>query len=182
MMRRAVFVALALCSACTVRRTTVVVPFQATPPLERAAVTAVNDTGRALPMPQAGIIEQAVRVLSREPQSEETISDAFARAAAARLVDRHVSVVPRDTAAATQLQVHLTGWDVRDGTSAGGVVFVSADYRLLDAQGTVLWEVKQDRLPVPLAAPNLSRHEVGRIADASVDAAFASLLPSVRGR
>jgi hypothetical protein len=176
MMRRVAFVALAVCSACVVRRTTIVVPFQATLPPERAAVTAVNDTGRELPMPQAGIIEQAVRVVSRQPQSDGTISGAFARAATARLVGRHVSVVPSDTAAAAQLQVHLTGWDVRDGASAGGVVFVSADYRLLDAQGTVLWEVKQDRLPVRLAGPNLSRHEVGRIADASVDAAFASLL------
>jgi hypothetical protein len=140
----------------------------------------MNDTGHELPMPQAGIIEQAVRFVLRQPKSDDTISDAFARAAAARLVDRQVSVVPPDTAGAAQLQVHLTGWDVRDGTSAGGVVFVSADYRLLDAQGTVLWEVKQDRLPLPLAAPNLNRYEVGRIAGASVDAAFASLLHGQR--
>jgi hypothetical protein len=136
----------------------------------------MNDTGHELPMPQPGLLQQAVRVVSRQPRSDDTISDAFARAAAARLVDRQVSVVPPDTARAAQLEVHLTAWDVRDGTSAGGVVFVSADYRLLDApQGTLLWEVKQDRLPVPLAAPNLGRYEVGRIAGASVDAAFASL-------
>jgi hypothetical protein len=179
-MRRVVFVALAVCSACAARHTTIVVPFHTTPPLERASVTAVNDTRRELPMPQSGLLEQLVRRVSGQPKSDETISDAFARAAAARLVDRHVSVVPADTGAAAQLQVHLTGWDVCDGTSAGGVVFVSADYRLLDAQGTVLWEVKQDRLPVPLAAPNLGRYEVGRIAEVSVDAAFASLLHNER--
>lgn len=173
-MRRTVLVVLAVCSACAAPRLTVVVPFQAAMPIDRVTVAVLNETGRELPMPQAGVIEQVVRVFTGEPGSEPTIADAFARAAATQLEDRHVRVLPSSATAVAHLRVSLIGWEVRDGTSAGGIVSVTADYRLLDAERTVVWEVKQDRLPVRLAGPNLSRYEVGRIATKCVAAAFAS--------
>jgi hypothetical protein len=175
-MRRRALIFLALCSACAAgSRTRVVVPYRPAEPVDRVAVEAANATGNELPMPQPGIIEQAVRFVLGRPQTLSTIAEAFARAAADRLAAMHVHVESPRVTADQVLRITLRGWEVRDGVAAGTVVFVSADYELLDPGGNLLWEVAHDHLPIRLGGPNLSRHEVERIARNCIDSAFASL-------
>jgi hypothetical protein len=144
-------------------------------PIGPVAVEAINDTGHALPMPPAGLIEQAVRVVTQQAAPASSIVDTFAETATAHLADRQVRVVASGTQPIRRLRVSLTGWDVNDAAAAAAVVFVSVDYQLLDEHGELLWQMKQERWPVRLSGPNLSRYEVTRTAEACVDAALTSL-------
>lgn len=174
--RAELFVALILCSACAITpHTKVLVEYTRAEPIERVAVEVVNATGQELPMPQAGIIEQAVRLVTRQPEPESTVTDAFVRAATEHLTGMNLRVDTSDTTAGWRLRVTLESWDVRDNGTAGAVVVVSANYQLLDSDGAVSWEAQQDRLPVRLDGPNLSRHEVAHIARTCVDLGLASL-------
>jgi hypothetical protein len=86
-----------------------------------------------------------------------------------------VRVVPGDAAATPCLRISLIQWDVRNDGAPGAVVFVSADYELLDARGEVQWHVVQDRLPIRLSGPNISRYEVTRASHECVERALATL-------
>jgi len=165
---------LAFCSACARGgQARTLIKYQSSQPLGRVRVEAVNATGRELPLPPPGLIEQAVRVVTQQPEIRSSISDAFAHAAAERLAS--ISVIVEPDSSAPLLRISLERWDLRDGEATGAVVFVSADYELLDDNGLVLWEVKQERQPVRLSGPNLSRYEVARVARTCVDDALASL-------
>lgn len=175
---RPTIVALALCvvaGSCASGRTRVVVGYRGTEPVHALSIDAVNSTERELPMPQAGLIEQAVRLVTQQPPPTTTIPDAFATAAAERLAQLRVQIATAGSVAEQRLQINLKRWDLRDDDASGAVAFVSASYQLLDQHGTVLWAVEQDRLPVRLSGPNLSRYEVARIARTCVDAALPSL-------
>ena len=152
-----------------------IVAYRGTEQVRAVAINAVDATGRDLPMPQAGLIEQAVRLVTRQTPPTTTIPDAFATAAAERLAQLQVEIATAASAVAQQLEINLTGWDLRDNGASGAVAFVSASYQLLDQHGTALWAVEQDRLPVRLSGPNLSRYEVARIARTCVEAALSSL-------
>jgi hypothetical protein len=152
-----------------------VVAYCGTEPVRAVTINAVDATGRDLPMPQAGLIEQAVRLVTRQPPPTTTIPDAFATAAADRLEQLHVQIATAGNTAAQRLEINLTRWDLRDDGASGAVAFVSATYQLLDAHGSILWAVEQDRLPARFSGPNLSRYEVARIARTCVGAALASL-------
>jgi len=172
-------VALAVCSAamsgCAAGRTRVIVDYRGAEPVRALTVDAVNDTGRELPMPPVGLIEQAVRLVTQQAPPTSTIPDAFATAAAERLVQLQVGVATPGGAAHDRLQITLTRWDVRDEGGSGAVVLVGAGYELVDEHGAILWAVEQSGLPVRLSGPNLSRYEVARIARTCIDAALVSL-------
>lgn len=180
--RAGLFVALNLCSACAgTSHTKVLVAYTRAEPIERvAAIEAVNATGRELRMPQAGVIEQVVRLVTRQPEPQSTVTDAFAQAASEHLADMNIRVDTSDSSAGWRLRVTLASWDVRDNEMAGAVVVVSANYRLLDTGGAVSWEVQQDRLPIRVDGPNLTRHAVTQIARSCMDRALESL-PGRRG-
>lgn len=181
-MKRWALAALLLCGGCaSAQHTRVVIAYTQPEPPEAVAVEGVNASGRGLPMPSAGVIETAVRLLAPGPEPEPTIVDAFAAACRARLAEMKLRVVAAGSAAARLMRISIRGWDVRNEGAAGAVVFVTADYQLLDDQGTVLWQVEHTRLPVPLNGPNLSRPEVTRVARICTEAALASLpRPSTR--
>ena len=130
-------------------------------------------------MPEPGMIEQVVRFVLDRPQAHSTIADAFARAAADRIAETDVRIDSPRGATDHVLRIMLREWEVRDGVAAATVVFVSADYELLDPGGDVLWAVTHDHLPMRLGGPNLSRYEVERIARRCADLALASL-PAAR--
>ncbi len=152
-----------------------VVAYCGTEPVRTVTVSALDATGRDLPMPQAGLIEQAVRLVTRQPPLTTTIPDAFATAAIERLAQLQVQIATAGSTAAQRLEINLTRWDLRDDGASGAVAFVSANFQLLDQHGSLLWAVEQDRLPVRFSGPNLSRYEVARIARTCVEAALASL-------
>lgn len=176
---RRTLLALAVCGTtaggCAGGRTRLAVAYHGTEPVQAVSINAVDATGRDLPMPQPGLIEQAVRLVTQQPPPTATISDAFAMAAAERLAQQQVEIATAGSASAQRLEITLIGWDLHNDGSSGAVAFVSASYQLLDQTGSVLWAVAQDQLPVRLSGPNLSRYEVARIARTCVDAALASL-------
>jgi hypothetical protein len=175
-MRQLVVAFLILCSACaTAPRTHVLVDYTGAEPVGQVVVEPVNATGHDLPMPPPGLVEQAVRFVTRASDPEPTVADAFERAATERLADKNIRVAPSAAAADRRLRVTLLDWDVRDGAATGIVVFVTADYQLLGARDEVLWEVRQDHLPVRPNGPNMDRSEVARVARSCVDLALASL-------
>jgi hypothetical protein len=183
---RAAVGALLLCSvwagACaTDRHTRIAVQYSLREPVGPVAVETVNATGRALPLPSAGLIERAVRLVTRQQEAESSITDTFTEAAAEDLSRMGIHTTSSEVAGARRLHISLTDWDVQDGASSEGVVFVNADYQLVDAQGGLLWEVVQSRFPVRLSGPNLSRYEVVRVARACVEHAFVSLPRSTAG-
>ncbi len=161
-----------------VGQTRTVVAYQSTQPLGPVRVEAVNATGSELPVPPPGLIEQAVRLLTQQAPRQSSIPDAFATAAVERLGSTSAVAAGPDSAAPL-LRISLERWEVRDGEAAGGVVFVTADYQLLDAQGQLLWRARQEQRPVRLSGPNLRRYEVARVARACVDDALAAL-PAAR--
>ncbi len=170
---------LGLCVGCAgVRHTRVRVAYTRAEPVQRVAVEAENATGRDLPAPPPGLIEQAVRLVSRQPAPEASVAEAFARAATARFAEQPVGAV--SNVGCDRLQIRLTAWDMDNAGAAGAVVFVSAMYVLLDPRGTIVWQVEQDRLPVRLSGPNLSRYEVERVARTCVELALESLPRSGR--
>lgn len=172
MNRRAAVCMVALYSACaSAPRTRVLVEYTRPVPIEHVAVEALNATGHPLPLPPASIVEQAVRAVSKQPEPDSTVADAFARALTARVAFLNVRPAAAD---APRLRISLTAWDVHGGDAAGAVVFVSADYQLLGEHGEVWWHVRQDRLPVRLGGPNLSRDEVARVAGRCVEQALTS--------
>ncbi len=166
-------------TGCAGGRTRVVVAYRGAEPVRALTVDATNDTGRELPMPPAGLIEEAVRLVTREASPTATIPDAFATTAAERLAESRVRVAAPGTAQ-DRLAISLKRWDVRDEGGSGAVVVVSVDYQLLDDRGTVLWAVEQDRQLVRLSGPNLSRYEVTRVARTCIDAALESFPTPVR--
>jgi hypothetical protein len=153
----------------------VIVEYRGAEPVHALAVDAVNATGRDLPLPPAGLIEQAVQMLTREAPATGTIPDAFATAAAERLAESQVRIEAAGGAAQSRLVITLRRWEVRDDGGSGAVAFVDASYDLHDEHGPVVWAVEQNGLPVRLSGPNLSRSEVARIARTCIDAAVASL-------
>jgi hypothetical protein len=157
------------------RHTRVAMEYQLHEPVGPVAVATVNATGRTLPVPPAGLIEQAVRLVTREAEAELSIEDMFTLVAGEQLSSMGIRAAPPNVAGTRRLRISLTDWDVRDAASSEGVVFVSAEYALVDAQGGVLWQVVQSRLPMQLSGPNLSRFEVARVARTCVERAFASL-------
>jgi hypothetical protein len=183
MNRRAIAIVAATGLAACARapHTRVVVAYSPISRLDSVTLQAVNATGRDLPMPPPGLIERAVGFITGQPGPTSDIVDAFAQAAAARLAAAGVRIDPSDVAAHRRLRISLTSWDVRNGNSSSGVVFVNADYQLVDERDTILWEVRQDNLPVRLTGPNLSRVEVGHVAGACVDAALESLAGGTKG-
>jgi hypothetical protein len=180
--RLGVLGAVFLCSACaSTPHTRVVLDYTGTEPIRDVTVAAVNGTGQELAMPPAGIIEQAGRMFGGHSDAEATIIDAFAHTATLVLTAHHMRVVPNPSGADRHLVIHVTQWDVRNDGAAGAVVFVSADYQLLDAHNHTLWHVVQDRLPIRLSGPNISRHEVVRAAHECVERAVAAHSPQMRG-
>lgn len=176
---RRTLLALAVCATAAVEgcaggRTRIVTAYRGTEPVRAISINAVDATGRDLPMPQPGLIEQAVRLITQQPPPTATIPDAFAMAAAEHLAQQQVEIVSADTSA-ERLEVTLTGWDLRNDGASSAVAFVSASYQLLDEHRTVLWTVEQRSLPVRLSGPNVSRYEVARIARTCIEAALASL-------
>lgn len=163
----------------SVGQTRTVIRYQSSQPLEPVRVEAVNATGGELPVPPPGLIEQAARLVMQQAPRRFSIPDAFATAAAERLGSMSAVAAGSDSAAPL-LRISLERWDVRDGQAAGGVVFVTADYQLLDPQGQLLWRARQEQRPVRLSGPNLSRYEVARVARMCVDDALASLLAARR--
>jgi hypothetical protein len=156
------------CGVAATPRTRVVLDERPSTEIGGVAVTAVNGTGRELPMPQPGIVERAVIAATGAPPARATVADAFAEAAATRL----------SSAAAAdgrRLRITLLAWDVRNDGAAGAVVFVSAKYDLFEADGRLVWQALQERLPVRSSGPNVDRHEVSLIAERSVADALALL-------
>jgi len=166
-------VLLAVVTGCaTPQRTRVVLPYTLAEPLDRVTLEAVNASGHELPLPPPGLLEQAVRFVTQQPEADSSLVDTFERAASNRLDAMKIAV----TATATRhLRISLVGWDFHGGGAAGSVVFVTAGYELLDPAGKPLWKVEQTRLPIRVNGPDLSRAEVARIARRSVEQAFASL-------
>jgi hypothetical protein len=175
-MRRFAVALLVVCSACaSAPRTHVLVDYKGAAPVQQVMIETVNATGHDLPMPPPGIVEQAVRFVTRASDAEPTVPDAFERAAAERLADMHIRVAAATAGSDGRLRITLLDWDVRDGAATGAVVFVTADYRLLGAHDEVLWQVRQDHLPVRPSAPNLDRSEVTHVVGSCVDLALVSL-------
>jgi hypothetical protein len=174
-MRSYILILLAVCGCTAARHTRVVVDYRSDKPLEEVTVEVVNSTGRELPLPPGGLVEQAAHAITRKPGQESSVVNVLCRTLASRLEERSVRIIASGAAAERRLRVRLIGWDVQNDGSVGAVVFVTADYSLLDPEGTLLWKVAQDRLPVRLSGPNLSRHEIERITDTSVHLALASL-------
>jgi len=163
---------LVVCGACaSVPRTQVLVDYKDAEPVRQVVLEAVNATGHDLPMPPPGIIEQAVRLVTRTADAAPTVPDAFVRAATERLADMNIRVAASDR----RLRITIRDWDVRDGAATGAVVFVTAEYELLGAHDEMLWHVRQDRLPVRPSGPNLDRSEVARVVGSCVDQALLSL-------
>jgi hypothetical protein len=183
---RAPLGALLACSvwagACAAdRHTRTAVEYSLREPVGPVAVETVNATGRALPLPSAGLIERAVRLVTRQPEAESSVADSFTEAAMENLSNMGIHAASSEVVGARRLRISLTDWDAQDAASSEGVVFVGADYQLVDAHGGLLWEVVQSRLPVRLSGPNLSRYEVARVARTCVERAFASLPRSTAG-
>jgi hypothetical protein len=164
---------LAIAFGCTtLSRSRVLVPYTLPELPDRVAIEAVNASGHELPMPQAGLLEQVARLITKQPDDEPSLVDAFARAASERLGAMKIAVAP---AAKRRLRISLAGWDFHGGGTAGSLVFVTASYELLDPGGERLWQVEQTRLPIRIDGPDLSRTEVAHIARRCVEQAFASL-------
>src|SRR5262249_26029353 len=122
-----------------------------------------------------GLIEHAVRIITRQGEARTDIADAFAQAAHEELAEIGIPIAMPSLPDPHRLRIRVVGWDPEDATGAGGVVFVSANYQVVDRRGEPLWEVVQSRLPVRLSGPNLSRAEVGRVTRICVAQALASL-------
>ncbi len=162
--------ALALCSGCgSTRQVQVLTPYAADTLPARVHVDAVNATGRELPLPPAGLVERTVRMLTRESDPRLSVTDVFQHVTAERAQNMGIEAAASDDGRAPRLLVTLRLWDVRDGEATGAVVFVSADYQLLDPARHVQWEVRLERRPVRLSGPNLGGYDVWQVARTCTD-------------
>jgi len=170
------WIALSSCAACAITpQTQVRVAYVGSTPPEQVTVEAINASGHPLPMPPVGLIAQAAQFVTGTSTKDEEIIDVFAAAATSQLRDMHVHAAPESDQPVPRLRIELQDWDVHDATAAtGAVVFVSAQYQLRDPQGAVLWEVTQQRLPLQLTGPTVTRLAVERIATACLERALVS--------
>ena len=177
-MRR--FLPLLFLSACAVPHTRTVLVQPGVSSVQEAIVEVVNATGRALPAPRPGFVDEIARVASGGTHASFSTGEAFRVAAATELHEKGVSVVTDRTSELAVFRVTLRDFEIRDHDAAGAVAFVSARYLLLDAQQKSLWEVTQTRLPIRLGGPDLTRSEIARIAAEVVNAALSSFPGSAR--
>jgi hypothetical protein len=167
-------------SACAVPHTRTVLVEPGVASVQEAIVEVVNATGRDLPAPHPGFVDEIARVASGGTHASFSTGQAFREAAATELHKRGVSVVTGRTSELAVFRITLRDFEIRDPDAAGAVAFVSARYVLLDARQKSLWEVAETRLPIRLGGPDLTRSEIARIATEAVNAALSSFPDSAR--
>ena len=177
-MRR--FLPLLFLSACAGPHTRTVLVEPGVSSVQEAIVEVVNATGRELPAPRPGFVDEIARVASSGTHASFSTGEAFRVAAATELHKRGVSVATGRSPELPVFRVTLRDFEIRDHDAAGAVAFVSARYVLLDAQQRSLWEVTQTRLPIRLGGPDLTRSEIARIAAEVMNAALSSFPGSAR--
>jgi hypothetical protein len=147
--------------------------------VEETAVEVVNATGRPLPEPRSGLVDEIARRATRIAPAPFSTAGAFSAAATAALREKGVRTSELRKAELPIFRVTVRDLEVRDADSAGAVAFVSASYALLDAQGHAVWTATQRRVPVRLGGPDLTRAAVTRIATEAVAHALDGF-PSTR--
>ena len=167
-------------SACAVPHTRTVLVEPGVADVQEAIVEVVNATGRELPAPRPGFVDEIARVASGGAPATFSTGEAFRVAAAIELHERGVRVVTGRTSELAVFRVTLRDFEIRDHDAAGAVAFVSAKYLLLDGRQKSLWEVTQTRLPIRLGGPDLTRSEIARIAAEALNAALSSFPASAR--
>jgi hypothetical protein len=177
-MRRALV--LLLLSGCAAPNTRTLVALPGAASVRETTVEVVNATGRELPAPRSGLVDEIARVTAGGAASPFSTADTFAAAAAAGLRERGVNAVSGRHPELPVLRLTILDFEIRDRGAAGAVAFVSARYLLLDTEGEALWEAAETRLPSRLGGSDLTRSELARIAAKAVDRALSSFPASTQ--
>ena len=165
---------LLLLSACAAPSTRALVVEPDAASVREAIVEVVNATGRELPAPRPGLVDEITRVTAGRAVSPFSMADAVAAAVAVGLRERGVKTASGRHSELPVLRVAILDFEIRDHDTAGAVAFVSARYQLLDTRHESLWEARQIRLPIRLGGPDLTRSELARIAAEAVNRALSS--------
>lgn len=167
-----------LLSACAARPVhTVVLPVKSAS-VREAAVEVVNATGRELPAPRCGLFDSIAR-LRGDGAAEASTADVFAAAAAEALRTKGIPVVGGERRAGLALlRVTLLDFEIRDPGTASAVAFLSARFRLVDAEDVPLFEATERGVAIRLGGPDLTWPEMARIAREAVRDGLARLPPS----
>ena len=138
-----------------------------------AAIEVVNGTGRELPAPRPGPADEIARVAGWPSAGSFSTADVFAAEVASALREKGVERVERRDGAPV-FRVTLNDFDLRNVDTTAAVAFVSVSYALLDPDGRPLWQAAENRLPIRLGGPDLTRSELARIVAEAARRALAS--------
>jgi len=177
---RRVVVVVVLLSACAALNARTLVARPGAANVREASVEVVDVSGRELPAPRPGLVDEVARVVAGRAVAPASMADAFSAAVATELRERGVSTVAGRHAQLPVLRVTILDFEIRDHDTAGAVAFVSARYLLLTAKKESLWEAEEVRLPIRLGGPDLTRSELARIATEAVHRALSSFPASTR--
>ncbi len=138
----------------------------------------LDGSQRPLIAPRPGLIDRIAQLTANGTAPYSAI-DAFTAAVAAELEAKGVAWDGGHPGGAMRtdlpvLRITLTDLEIQDAAAAGAVAFVSASYALVDAKGESTWEVAENRLPIRLGGPDLTRSVLARIAAEAVHQGLAS--------
>ncbi len=152
---------LLLAPGCAVLRTaTTLEKSLATAPREVLVGPVENATGRELAV-RSGLVS---RLLSTASQASSTIPPIMGKVLRQELSRLGVAVIePGQSPQRDHLpvvSVTIEKWEEASTRAYGRVVFLSAVYRLVDPESDqVLWQVRQERLPLPIEKMALDRRQ-----------------------
>lgn len=135
-----------------------------------------DESRRALATPRPDLIDQIGRLAGRTATPFSAV-DAFTAAATIELEQKGIHARADRRPATPVFRITIHDLEIRNGAAAGAVAFVSARFVLVDATGESLWEAVEQRLPIRLGGPDVTRSQLARIAAEAVGHALSSFPP-----